>query len=349
MRFDWKAVAGLLVSAVLIWWVLRGVEIDRVWQVIKGARWGLLVGSVILATSGFLVRAVRWRLLLHPLKPDTGLHNRFAAVNIGFGLNNVLPARMGELARAWSISRLEGISATGALGSLVVERVLDFVVLIMLIEFAVLLPSFPVGATIGGRPLGSLITIFVVLFIGFLVGLILLARSPDLFLRVVERASGWLPEAAGEFVAGASRRFVAGLLALRDPRLFLGAAAWTVAFWLWNGLSFWLAMAAFDVDLGYGAALFVQGVIALGIAVPSAPGFFGTFHAAAVVGLSEVYGVSQNSTLAFAFAYHLGAFIPVTAIGLWYATRLGLSLGEVGSLEQASDPGNRAELGASPE
>jgi hypothetical protein len=66
------------------------------------------------------------------------------------------------------------------------------------------------------------------------------------------------------------------------------------------------------------------------VALPSAPGFFGTFHFAANVALSDVYGVPEGQSLAFAFGYHFGGWIPITVIGLWYAWRLGISLGEVG-------------------
>ena len=71
-----------------------------------------------------------------------------------------------------------------------------------------------------------------------------------------------------------------------------------------------------------------------GVAVPSAPGFFGTFHAAAVIGLQEVYGEAAGATLAFAFGYHLGGFIPVTLLGLWYAGQLGFTLRDMGRAEE---------------
>jgi hypothetical protein len=76
------------------------------------------------------------------------------------------------------------------------------------------------------------------------------------------------------------------------------------------------------------------------VAVPSAPGFFGTFHFSANFALSTVYGVPETESLAFAFAYHFGGWIPITLIGLWYAWTLGLSLGEVGHAdEQFEEPG----------
>ncbi|CAN5698994.1 lysylphosphatidylglycerol synthase transmembrane domain-containing protein [soil metagenome] len=334
MKLDWKAVLGIAISALLIWWVLRGVELAEVWAEIQGVRWGLLLAAVVVATSGFLLRALRWKLLLHPLKPDTGLGNRFAAVNIGFAANNLLPARVGEFARAWAISRLEPVTVSGALGSLVVERVLDAIAVFSLLAVALLHPSFPGDATVGGRPISALVLTVVVLLAVVLGTVLLLLLFPRPFLGMADRVARLLPERGGRLLVNGLRSFLGGLTALQNPRLLVGALAWSFAFWGWNAVSFWIAMHAFGIQESYVTALFVQAIIALGVAVPSAPGFFGTFHAAAVVALVEVYGVGENATLAFAFGYHLGGFIPVTVLGLWYAARMGLSMRDLGHAEE---------------
>lgn len=334
MKLDWKAVLGIGISAVLIYWVLRDVELALVWAEIRGARWGLLLAAVAVATSGFLLRALRWKLLLHPLKPDTSLGNRFAAVNIGFAANNLLPARVGEFARAWAISRLEPVTVTGALGSLVVERLLDAVAIFSLLAVALLHPSFPADATVAGRPIGALVGTLVVVVGILLGGVMALLLAPKLFLRIADGMARFLPDRAARLLVDGLRSFLGGLTALQNPRLLLGALAWSYLFWGWNAVSFWVAMHAFGIQESYVTALFVQGIIALGVAVPSAPGFFGTFHAAAVVALVEVYGIGDSATLAFAFGYHLGGFIPVTVLGVWYAARMGLSMRNLGRAEE---------------
>ena len=93
-------------------------------------------------------------------------------------------------------------------------------------------------------------------------------------------------------------------------------------------------MMAFGIHTGYVSAVFVSSVVAFGVAVPAAPGFIGTFHASAKFALSDVYGVAEPSSLAFAFGYHFGGWIPITLIGLWYAWRLGLSMGDVEAAEE---------------
>ncbi len=335
MKWDWKAVLGVAVSAVLIWWVLRDVDLVLVWSEVREANWWLLAAAVAVATSGFVTRALRWRVFLHPIDPGTTLSNRFAAVCIGFAVNNLLPARVGEFARAWSISRLEPVTVSGSVGSLVVERFLDAVAIFVLLGLAILHPSFPATATLGGQPLDAAL-VGVLVLLGLLFSfLFLLLAFPRAVINGTDRLLAMLPGRPHEFLRDLVHSFLVGLESLRSPRLLLAGLAWSLAIWAWNGVSFWLAFSAFGIDQGYMTALFVQAVIAFGVAVPSAPGYFGTFHAAAVIGLHEVYGVAEEATLAFAFGYHLGGFFPVTFLGLWYAGRLGISLADLGHAEEA--------------
>jgi glycosyltransferase 2 family protein len=335
MNTAWKAALGVTVSALLLAWVLRGVALGEVWAGISGANGWLLLAAIAVGTSGFLVRALRWRYLLAPLRSRTGAGNRFAAVAVGFSVNNLLPARVGEFARAWVIARLERIPTTGALGSLVVERFLDLVAVFALMSIALLHPSFPTAATVAGRPVGTFAAALVVVMGVVLVGIVLVLVAPRHLVTVVDLVTRLLPARVGLVLVDGTRSFVTGLTSLRDPRLLVVATAWSFAFWSWNAFSFLLAMRAVGIELGFIPILFIQAIIVLGVAIPSAPGFFGTFHAAAVVGMVEVYGVSQGATLAFAFGYHLGMFFPITLIGLWYAGRIGVSLRDLGGAEAA--------------
>lgn len=337
MRWDWKATLGIVISVLLLWWVLRGVDAGEVWAVVSRANWWLLLASTAVTTSGFFIRALRWKAFLHPLQPGTGLHNRFAAVNIGFMTNNLLPARVGEFARAYAVSRTERVSMSGAIGSLVVERFLDAVVIFLLMLLAVAWPTFPAAATVAGRPLADVLLVTLGFVSALLVGVVVLLLFPRIFLKVVRGITGLFSPRIARKLVGVIHAFVRGLGSLRNLRLVALGMAWTFALWLWNGFSFWLGFRAFGIDLDYFAALFVQSLVALGVAIPSGPGFFGTFHAAARVGLAEVYGVGHGATLAFAFGYHLAAFIPVTVIGLGYAWRLGMSLKEVGESEERAE------------
>jgi hypothetical protein len=268
------------------------------------------------------------------LEPDTRLHARWAAINIGFMANNLLPARVGEFARAYAFARLDPrVSMSGAFGTLVVERVLDGLVLTGFLVACLATPGFP-EVTLGGA-FATVLRSAVVLLAAVGLGLAFLLAFPRPAVALVEAVARRLPQPVERLLLDAMEAFLDALGVVKSPWLFTQAVLWSIGFWAFHGLSFWLGMLAFDIDVGLVAAYFTEAVVGFGVALPAAPGFFGTFHASIDFALATVYGVGQTATLAFAYGYHLGGFIPVTLIGLWYARQLGLSLGEVGASEVA--------------
>lgn len=343
MRLGWKGTLGIVLSAILVWYTLREVDPGAVWQQVRVANFWLLGASIAVAVLGYLLRAFRWRILLLPVDPTTGLGNRFKALVIGFMANNLLPARVGEFARAYALGRLEPrVTVGAAFGSLVVERVLDGLVLGAFLVGATLTPGFPTDAL--GDGFGSLMTAAMTLLGLLLGGLAVLLLFPRPVVRVAEALARFLPRALARLVVDSLEAFLDSLAVVRSPGLLAAALAWSVGFWFWHGLSFYLGMLAFGIDLGLVAAIFTEAVVGFAVAFPAAPGFFGTFHVGAQFALETVYGAGSSETLAFAYAYHLGGFIPITALGLWYVRSLGLSLDEVRTSESAVEEAVEEEL-----
>jgi len=353
VRHAGKALFGVAVTVVLLWWALRGVSFAEVWAQMRQGDPLLLTAAVAVATFGFVIRALRWKLLLATVRADTSLRSRFAAVSIGFMANNVLPARVGEFARAYAFSRLEPVSASAAFGSLVVERFLDGVVLLLLLVVPTLTPGFPTGGALS-QGLGAVILrggIGAVVVVT--AGLVVMAVWPSAFMRGAERTASHLPSSLARPAVDALKALLDSIAVLRSPRLLTLGLLWTAGFWLFHGLSFWLGMMAFGIHTGLVSAWFTEAVVGFGVAIPSAPGFVGTFHASANFALTNVYGVDEARSLAFAFGYHFGGWIPITVIGLAYAWRLGLSLGDVGAAAERVEeviegehPGPAKEPGA---
>lgn len=336
MKLDWKSVLGTAVTVFLLWWIFKEEDPAEIWNHIREADFGLLFLAVAITTAGFAIRAFRWKYFLEPVRQGASFRSRFEAVCIGFMSNNLLPARVGEFTRAYALGRLERVPVTAALGTLVVERVLDGVAIMALMVAAVLAPSFP-AETLPPAVLGG-IRIVTASIAGLLLVVLALIVLPDLTLRLVEGASRrFLPDRWARGVHGVAHAFLQGLASLRNPRLLILGLGWSFAFWVFHSFSFWVGLRAFDIHLPFMAALFLNGTIAMAVSVPAAPGFFGTFHFGVKVALVDVYGVLAGPALGFAFGYHLGAFIPVTALGLWYARKLGMSLGQVAS-EGPRDP-----------
>ncbi len=331
-RHRFTVLIGLVISVLLLWWALRDVSISELLGHLRDANVWLLLVATAVATFTFVLRAMRWRVLLKPAIEDVGFRSRFSTTCIGFMANNLLPARLGEFARAYSLSRIEPVGMSAAFASLVVERLFDALVLALF-----LVPALMLGVGDGSGPL-SVLQIFV--FFGTIVaaGLVtlgVLVRYPSVFLRLAERWSHKLmPRRSADRVTGIVASFIAGLGALRHAHVFFKAFAWSLVVWLWNALSFYLGFRAFGIEgPGIAGALLLQSMIGFAVSIPSSPGFFGPFEAAARVALS-IYGIDPARTIGFAAGYHILSFFPVTVMGIWYMHRLGITRDELGHSEE---------------
>lgn len=349
MRTPWMTILGLAITAFLIWWLFRLEDPVEVWGHVRDANFGLLALAVAVTTAVFPLRAIRWRYFLAPAQADSPFRSRFAAVCVGFMANNLLPVRAGELARAYAYSQLEPVSTTTALATLAVERFLDGLTILLLLVVALANPDFHSG-TLPGELVTGIQWVSLVLAVFLLFSLVLLV-FPERSLRTAATvAHALLPTRTAGGVVTITEHIVAGLASMRGWRLLLPALAWSMAVWVLQSFSFWIGFFAFGIDLPFSAALLTNATVALAVAVPSAPGFVGTFHAGAKLALTDVSGVAAASAIGFAFGWHLGGFIPITLMGLWYARRIGLSMRDLrGSAgESASETAARGQEKAVP-
>jgi glycosyltransferase 2 family protein len=329
-----RTAVGLLLTAVFLYIALRGVEWSDVGAGLRDADYLLLTGAVVLAALGVPIRAMRWKPLLEPVAPGIAFRPRLAGVAIGLGANNVFPARVGEFARTWVLAREARLPLSATLASVVVERMMDAVVLIAFLLGALSMPGFPDLAERGESVLAA-----VRLVVGasaLVLGLLLaLALFPVRAVALVERIAGvLLPLAFRRPLVDALRAFAVGLHVLRSPRLLTISLAWSLAQWLFLALSFLLAFRAFGIhEVGYLGAIFLQSVIGVAVAIPSAPGFFGPFHAAAVWGLG-LWGVEQATAASFAIGFHLGGWVAVTGLGAVFALRFNVRLKDLRASEE---------------
>jgi uncharacterized protein (TIRG00374 family) len=245
-------------------------------------------------------------------------------------VNNVVPARAGELARAYALTRETRVPFATALASLAVDRLFDAIVLLLLAATALFDPALSSSQTLAGRPLSSFAAGAGAVVAVLLVLLYALVFFPTQLLRVFELFARKVSPTVEERGRRVLQTFVQGLSVLRSPARFASVFVWTLAHWLLNAVGFWLAFRAVGIQAPVSAALFLQAFIALGTAVPALPGFFGVFEYMSVQGLS-VYGVSQQQAATWAIGYHILSFIPITLIGAWYFTRLGVRLRELHS------------------
>jgi uncharacterized protein (TIRG00374 family) len=335
LKSGWRAVLGLVLSAALIYLTLRGISPGEVARRLSTADPLLFTASIICATAIFGLRARRWQTILEPAVDHVPLGPLWRATAVGMMVNNVVPARAGEVARAYALTKETAVRFPAALASLVVDRLFDAIVLLILAAVALLDPALSTGQTLAGRPVSSFAFGAVLLVLILVVALYLLVFFPARLLGLFTLAAGRLSPKVEERGRRMLETFITGLSVLRSPGRFVAVFMWTLAHWLLNALSFWLAFRAVGISAPFSAAFFLQAFIALGTAVPALPGFFGVFEYMSVQGLA-VYGVGQQQAATWAIGFHILSFIPITLIGAWYFTRLGMRMKELRAPAEAS-------------
>lgn len=335
MKPTWRSAIGILLSAVLLWWTLRDVSLAAVWNELSRASIPLFLASVVCATLIFVLRARRWRTILEPVAPNQPFGALWRSTAIGMMANNLLPARAGEIARAYALTRQTSVPFATSIASLAVDRLFDMLVILLLAVVAFMDPRFPHEARIAGQTLGHIAQGSIVIVMILLAALYSLAFFPTKLERAFELFARRVSPELEERGKVALIRFSEGLSVLRTPGRFGAVLMWTIAHWLLNALAFWLGFKAVGITLPFSSALFLQALIAVGVALPSAPGFFGFFEKLATVGLG-LYGVPAELATSWAIGFHILSFIPITVIGLWYFARLGLHMNEIDTAREAT-------------
>jgi uncharacterized protein (TIRG00374 family) len=315
LRRQLVVVVGLLVSAGALALVLGSIDLGEAVAIISGANPFALLAIVGVVAVQVTVRAHRWSLLF-PRQPDgtrSPANRLLPPLLIGYLGNAVLPARLGEPMRALVASRRERVGVAESMGSVLLERLIDVATLAVVAFAASLVVDAPawtrqalgVAAALGITGIVVLGTVGIAPLVGV---------ANRLGLQHREKLSSLVQRFATS-VGGRSRR----------PAI-LGGAALSVVAWLFDAISFWLAAQAVGVDLSYGGAMLVAGVTVLGTAIPSAPGYVGTFELAAA-GMAGALGVAPAPALAMAVVAHVMTLLPMALGGAVALTVSGTSLG----------------------
>jgi glycosyltransferase 2 family protein len=342
MKISWRGVLGVALSAGGLWWALHGVPWHDVVARWREANVWLVLATAVAATAIFPVRAIRWRVILDPVAPKLPFGPLWRSVAIGMMVNNVLPARAGELARAYALTRERPeVTFSTSLASLVVDRMFDAASVLLLMAVSMLDPHFLGVHEIAGWSLRSAAAVVIgATLLGFVI-LYLLAGYPRQTIALYEAFARRVAPAIEARGAAILTSFAGGLSVLRSPGRFLTVLFWAVLHWLINAFAFWLAFRALRINAPFSAALFVQGIVVLFVSIPSTPGFVGLFESGGRVGLAA-FGIPASAAAAWALTFHVVSYIPITLIGAWYLTRAGITYGEIRSIDGQSTPAGAA-------
>lgn len=319
-----KYIASALLTIVCLYVAFRDMDFGGLYVTILRANyWGMLGMFVSLLVS-HAFRALRWRYLLDPVKPNISFRNLFSGVMIGYFINNLLP-RAGELVRPYSIAKIELIPKSAALGTIVVERIMDtgsFLVLVLLIPLVYngpLTQAFPWLQRTG--------IIVSLLTSGFLLAAVVLVIRRDWTNELLRRVSRFFPASAAATLNNVIHSFLDGFLFVKRPANFLAILVLSILVWFLYIVMTYLAFFSFGLEqeLGFGAALVLLAISSIGVAIPT-PGAIGGYHLFAQQTLIRLFHVSNEVALSYATLTHAIGFIGITVVGLYFFMRDHINL-----------------------
>jgi len=318
MKTKVSIVAGLLISAGLLYLAFRNVDFGKLAGIYSSVDLRFLIPYAFVVLAELVFRGLRWKLLLDPAGP-VRLWDAFRLETAGLALNNVLPLRLGEIMRGTFGAGLFGIPVMTVFATILVERALDIIVLVILVALAARFG----GITGGVLSYGGYFWVF---FGSLLTALLMLVFLDEIISH--------------HFFSGFFRKFprltrglehlALGVRAFHSPGKAAAILALAVFQWVLDALNFYIVAAAFGIGsalTGY-KCMVLLGSVAAVASIPGVPGGFGNFEFA-IAKVAGLWGVSGETAFAYATFIHIVSYVLVTVIGLVFVYQMGQSVGQV--------------------
>lgn len=328
---------GLLISAGCLAWAAHELfqeqeALSRLTEAFSSADYRYVIPFWICLVLFYVIKAWRWRYLLQPVGDFHTYRELLPPTLIGFAFNNLLPAHLGDFVRVFLFARQRQIPVATVLSTVVLERVFDILAILVWMGWGLIFvpevdPQVHRGMIIFAGIAGSIVIgagIFIT-WTGPCVAL--LNRSLNMLRGVSHR---WQDKLCELLTLAAT-----GLQSLKNPRMLGSILVGSFAQWLLNAAMVHLALWAFGLRVSLTVSAIVMGVVALGVVVPSSPGYFGVIQICFLTVL-KLFGYNPADIFAASVFYHLAQYIPVTVTGLLFFNMTGLSISEVEARAEAA-------------
>lgn len=302
-----KIILGILISVILVYLSVKGINLHDVLSDLKNIQLSYVIYFLLLIILMQVLRSYRWGVILQPMEKIDQL-SLFSVTSVGFLAIAAIPARIGELARPYLISKKSSIKMSSALGSIIIERILDSFTILsiaMIVIFLTDLPSWMIKSSI----IFFLLALALFCFVLFL---ILRRESALKFINIIlNKIPGKLANKIDELI----HHFIDGLQVVTNINLLLYLLFLSAAIWLVDVLAIYTLLSSFGFTLPVMASFVLMIILIVGIAIPTAPGFIGNWHAACWLGLS-LFGLAKTEAVSFAVVYHFLSMVVLVIFGV---------------------------------
>ncbi len=326
-----RYIISIIIAFLFLYFAFKGVKLSELWESLKGANYWWVAWLIPLNILMNWVRAERWAHLLNPIKSSISKRNLFSGVMIGYAINNVLP-RVGELVRPYIVGKREGISRTSVFGTVVVERILDFMSFYFIVCVALSLYPYFLDPFVDQAD--TIRPFFLIGSIAFLAIFILLFFKAEAFFRFLAKTIFFLPQKYKEKVEILLDKFYSGF-AVAKVRDKLGIILFqSLIIWGLNALVMFVPFFAFtplrEAGMDFGAAVVLLVISSIAWILP-APGAMGTYHWFLQVAMIKLYGIDDTTALSYAIVTHEVGYLVVMVIGIYYYIHDNINISDLAS------------------
>ncbi len=300
-------VSGIVLSVLFLWLALKDVNFTDVSTAFANANLFLIIPLLLCNAVFYWLRAIRWSDILSP-RYDISAAKLTPSLMAGAAGNNLLPVHAGEVVRIYLAGSQFNISNATVLASLVVERLMDMLAVLLIFSAATLIGDYPAAMTAAGSAL--LLFVFVVATICTLIVL-----YTDASVQFIRHRLKWPAEKLRHKIADQMINLADGLSLLKEKKLLIKVIINSLVQWLLLAACVYFSFLAFDINADFWLAVVVVGLIVVGLTLPTVPGFFGTIEYCFVLGLTAA-GIDPSLAISAGIFYHIPQWFGVTVVGL---------------------------------
>ncbi|MFQ5900222.1 MAG: lysylphosphatidylglycerol synthase transmembrane domain-containing protein [Thermodesulfobacteriota bacterium] len=323
---------GLAISAFFMYLAFRKVDLRKMGEVIKEINYFILTFAVLILFVSHWIRAVRHRYLLEPVKSINN-SSLFSALMIGYMANTFMPAHLGEFLRAYLIGKKEGIAGSSTLATIMVERIIDVLSLLMIMGLVFTVYPFPDMVKFSAYMTFA----FALGMVGFLV---FLQRRPEQSLRFTGFIIKPFPERIRDKFLKLLESFRKGLVPLKNRQSYVVVFILSILIWMCYASVFVIGFYAFDFievyNIPLGAGFVVLVITTISILVPSSPGYVGTYHYLCMLSLS-LFAIPESPALGYAIVIHAISMFPAALVGAAFALKEGVNISKIGRQKELDE------------
>ena len=310
-----QLILALLISAAGLYIAFKGLEWNDFINEVRSVDLYWYISGMLGMVMILLIRGLRWRIFLLPMGSFSAI-KLYKGTAAGFFSNYVLPFRIGEVVRAYVTAKFIGKKGAVLLPSIVIERMIDGISFILFVVIFSLFIDLPLS----NKQIFLVRALLIIVLMIFLLAIYI-------YYRLRDKISAALEEKEGK-VAGFFKDLHHGMLALFKIRHPFQIIFYSFSIWFITGLTYWAGIKACHLELGFVEAFILMATAMIAIAIPAAPGYVGTFHAAIVAALVAL-NIDKNAAASYALLQHFIGLIPIVGLGFIHFLEANVSFKEI--------------------